>query len=56
MAHCRHNSTAKIASTNTPEVTAQLTAYLLTVDIAVWQNPWWVLCVHELLGDVADEL
>jgi hypothetical protein len=33
-----------------------LRVYLLTVDIAVRQNPRWVLSVHELLGDVTDEL
>jgi hypothetical protein len=29
---------------------------LLAVDIAVRQNPWRILSVHELLGDVADKL
>lgn len=33
-----------------------LSAHLLTVDIAIRQNPRRVLSVHELLGDVTDKL
>uniref|UniRef100_A0A0A9EXN6 Uncharacterized protein n=1 Tax=Arundo donax TaxID=35708 RepID=A0A0A9EXN6_ARUDO len=29
---------------------------LLAIHIAIWQNPWRVLGVHELLGNVAYEL
>jgi hypothetical protein len=38
----------------TLSIETQLNEYLLTINIAVRQNPRWVLGVHELLGDVAD--